>query len=360
MTKLSKAQAKIIGGNKPGDKLWSNPLVATNTRTIEALMVHGHLKITGISGSMIEYTVQDTPEVRACNAERDAAYAEMIASMANQITEAEDRRAAAQPATVNAEAWTPSGHVVIGYTETPEGKSIPAYADDEPAPTASAGAVTPADLSPFAPSETDCANEMKLIDQQTEKIEALEAFYDLARKLGVTWDMWELVSHRDDNSWTDANGILHRLHEAGYEIDDPYIHNPDAPQRETRPEHIARLQRDLEAARASSSALRRFYDLACNLDLNSDMYQICWEQGGELAIEYIQLKADLDNLGIKWETAAPDNGQRVSAEALRSALRATTAMLDSQASKVFIMGVGHRHFDDVQELISANRALLAE
>ena len=152
------------------------------------------------------------------------------------------------------------------YTLTDAGRAaiaqpVSVATDAAPAPdaaqTAAAEAVTVADLPPFAPTETDYANAMKLIDQQTAKIEALEAFYNLARKLDVTWDMWELVSHRDDNSFIDANGILHRLHEAGYEIDDPYIHNPDAVQRETRPEQIARLQRNLEAAKAEADALRK-------------------------------------------------------------------------------------------------------
>lgn len=43
---------------------------------------------------------------------------------------------------------------------------------------------------------------------------------------------------------------------------------------------------------------------------------------------------------------------------LETALRETTRMLDEQAQKVFVMGVGHRHWESVQTLIDANYALL--
>lgn len=190
-----------------------------------------------------------------------------------EITDA-GRAAIAQPvsvATDAAPAWSPAvgdsvreketqriGEVVDidsrpwPYVVQFENDGDPVYLSlDEldPAPDA---ARTVADLPPFARTETDYANAMKLIDQQAAKIEALEAFYNLARTLGVTWDMWELVSHRDDNSFIDANGILHRLHEAGYEIDDPYIHNPDAPREPTRPEQIATLTRERDAACAAA------------------------------------------------------------------------------------------------------------
>jgi small-conductance mechanosensitive channel len=63
--KLSKTQAAIIAGSKIGDKLYSNPTMNTHQRSINALVVNGHLTITDNRGAMAEYTIQDTPEVRA-------------------------------------------------------------------------------------------------------------------------------------------------------------------------------------------------------------------------------------------------------------------------------------------------------